>query len=172
MAAPDLETLFDFETNIELAAQSFLGSALGVSVGIFRSLEQDEFLLPRVHVNLELGEALDPPGERSDIAGRLGYVKYAATLVVVIASDGTAASSEVEHRSLRSKARASLEIAATNWDMEVSGDPVLPYYEVNYMRPAGTLYDADGDILTSELSYQLFLSIKDDAWPVEDEGGE
>jgi hypothetical protein len=173
MAAPDLETLFDFETNFELAAQTFLSDALDVAVSfIYRSLEQEDFELPRAHVEFQLGEALDPPGKRTDEPGELAYVKYGATLNVVIVSDGTDAKSQAEHRTLRAKARAALEIAATNWDFEVSSESVLPYYEVNYMRPSGTQYEADGDIITSELSYQVFFSINDDAWPEEPDNGD
>lgn len=176
MSTPDLETLLDFETNLEMAAQAFLSDALGVGVTmIYRSLEQEDFEIPRVHVNIELGEGLDPPGKRSDLEGKLGYVKYSATLNISIVSEGTLSGSQVQHRSLRAKARAALEIAATNWDMIVSGESVLPYYEINYMRPTGTTYEADGDLIVSDLTYQIFFSIKNDAWPQgeeEEEGGE
>ena len=66
MAAPDLETLLDFETNVESAAKTFLQTATGLSAAsAFASLDQDDLVLPRISVMLEMGEALDPTDPRT-----------------------------------------------------------------------------------------------------------
>jgi len=170
MAAPDLEALFDFETNFELAAQSFIESELNVSTSmLYRSLEQDDYILPRIRIRLNLGEALDPPGKRFDDLGNLAYVKYSAEIEFTVQTDATEAASEVEHRSLRAKLRAAMEIEALNFSKTIDGEPILPYYQVTYIRPTGTETDTDGDIIESVLTYQMFFNIKDDAWPEDDE---
>lgn len=166
MAAPDLEALFDFETNFELAAQSFIEADLGVPVSIiYRTLEQDEFDFPRIHVQFEVGEALDPPVKRQDGVAELAYGKYQGTMTLTIVSDGTDSGSEIEHRSNRAKLRAAMEIGADNFTSEINGSPILPYYEVNYLRPTGTILEVDGESIQSTLSYSIFFSIRDDAWP-------
>lgn len=170
MAAQNLEELFDFETNFELAAQSFIEQELDIPVSmIYRTLEDDDFEFPRIHVQFEVGEALDPPGERFDGVAPLAYVKYGATMTLRIVSDATQVNSELAHRSNRAKLRAAMEIGASNFTTTINGEPILPYYEVNYLRPTGSTTEAEGDAIESTLTYQIFFSIKADAWPEEEE---
>ena len=77
MAAPDLETLLDFETNVESAAKIFLSTATGLlASNAFASLDQDELILPRFSVMFELGDAINPPNYKPTDSIYLEYRKY------------------------------------------------------------------------------------------------
>jgi len=168
MAAPDLETLLDFETNIESAAETFLSTDTGLATSsIFVQLDESDLVLPRLSVMFELGEADDPPDERSSTSPVLAYRKYNGTLTVRVVTRASLDGSNSDHRSYRAKVRKSLLINATNFDTEVStGVSVLPYYDVKYLRPSGTQFDIDGDLAISTLSYEVRFAIRNDAWPI------
>jgi len=119
MAAPDLETLLDFETNIESAAETFLATDTGLTAGsIFVSLDEDDLVLPRLGVMFELGEGLDPPTQKSASDATLAYSEYTGTLTVRIVTGASLDGANVDHRSYRSKVRKSLLINAANFSTE------------------------------------------------------
>lgn len=254
MAAPDLETLLDFETNVENAAQMFLATDTGLSTSsINLTLDQDELELPRLEVRFDMGEAIDPPDPTTTSSGDLEYRKYSGTLNVIVMTRATEDGSETSHRIYRAKVRKSLLLNAdnfttlpdvnvsgftitgptdgsaggytqvadvmsrfaadkgdyavdwngslwrvrddglsetlwtssedvaypwlvTNWTQvdglgdapsleSLTGTNVLPYYDVNYLRPTGTDYSIDGDIAASTLSFSINICIRNDAWP-------
>lgn len=167
MPAPNLETLLDFETNVESAAKTFLATDTGLSASsIFSTLDQDSFVAPRIGVQFELGEALDPPDQKTLTDTELEYRKYTGTLSIEVVSDGSINDSQIAHRQLRAKVRASLLLNAENFTTLVNGESILPYYDVNYLRPTGTTIDADGDLLISTLEYEMNLVIRNDAFPL------
>lgn len=168
MPAPDLETLLDFETNIESACETFLATDTGLATtSIYGQLDEDDFVLPRLEVKFEMGAADDPPDERSTTDPILAYRKYNGILNVRIVTRASLDGANATHRSVRAKVRASLLISATNFDTLDGAGPatVLPYYDVKYLRPSGTLFDIDGDLAISELSYEVRFAIRNDAWP-------
>jgi len=167
MAAPDLETLLDFETNVESAAKIFLSTATGLlASNAFASLDQDDLILPRFSVMFELGEALDPPDYKTTGSNELEYRKYSGTLSVVISTDASIDGTQALHRSIRAKARAALLLNAENFTTsDGEGGTILPYYDVNYLRPTGSSMGIDGNLATSTMTYDMNLCIRDDAWP-------
>lgn len=168
MAAPDLETLLDFETNVESAAETFLATATGLSAGsIAVTLEQDDLVLPRLGVAFELGEALDPPDAKETGSSELEYRKYTGTLTVMVMTRATRDGSGADHRSYRAKVRAALLLNADNFTTLDGAGPatILPFYDVNYLRPTGTTLEIDGKLAVSTLTYQMNLNIRNDAWP-------
>ncbi len=168
MAAPDLETLLDFETNVEDAAKFFLSTATGLlASSAFASLDQDDLILPRFSVMFEMGEALDPPDFKTTGSNELEYRKYSGTLSISISTDAAIDGTQTIHRSIRAKARAAMLLNAENFTTsDGEGGTILPYYDVNYMRPTGANMEKDGDLVTSTMTYEMNLCIRNDAWPV------
>lgn len=166
MPAPDLDTLLDFETNIENAAVSFLNAATGVDV--YQSLGQGKFVTPRIEVHMSIGEADDPPDPKWIDSSRFTptspeceYRKYNGSFVVRIITDASVdgnTDTPAIHRQIRSQVRAALLLNATSWDS-------LQYYAIKYLRPVSASYSIDDDLAVSELEYQMRFVIKDDAWP-------
>lgn len=167
MAAPNLETLLDFETNVESAAKTFLQTATGLSASsAFATLDQDDLILPRISVAFELGEALDPTDPKTTGSSEFEYLKYAGTLNIQIVTDASIDGTQENHRSYRAKARSAMLLNADNWTTDDGeGGTILPYYDVNYMRPTGTTFEQDGDLAVSMLTYSMNVVIRSDAWP-------
>jgi hypothetical protein len=156
MSAPDLETLFDFETQFENAASGFLSNI----ATCFTMLDQSSMTTPRLEITCEIGEAVDPPDPKETGSAELEYRKYEATLNVDVVSDGSQSGSESFHRSQRAKVRAAMLRNASNFSSEN-----LPYYDVKYIRPLRVQYSMDGDLLVSGVSFQIKFAIRNDAWP-------
>lgn len=167
MAAPDLETLLDFETNIESAAKTFIQTATGLAASsAFASLDQDDLILPRFSVMFEMGQALDPADPKTTGSSELEYRKHSGTLSIMISTDASIDGTQANHRSLRSKVRSAMLLNADNWTTDDGeGGTILPYYDVNYMRPTGTIFEQDGDMAVSTLTYDINIVIRNDAWP-------
>ena len=167
MAAPNLETLLDFETNVESAAKTFLQTATGLSASsAFATLDQDDLILPRISVAFELGEALDPTDPKTTGSSEFEYLKYSGTLNIQIVTDASINGTQASHRSYRAKARSAMLLNADNWTTnDGEGGTILPYYNVNYMRPTGTTFEQDGDLAVSMLTYSMNVVIRSDAWP-------
>lgn len=166
MPAPDFTTLLDFETNIETAATTFLETDTGLTASsLFATLDQDTFVVPRVEVMFEKGEALDPPTVQTANSSQVEYMQHKGILSVRVVSDASVIGTETNHRQLRAKVRRSMLLNAKNFTTPSGGSTVLPYYEVKYMRPMGTTYEVDGDLAVSTLTYDIIFSIKTDAFP-------
>ena len=159
MAAPDIETIYGFELAFEDAAETFLNTA--TSITVLGTLNADVMTTPRINVRLEVGAALDPLPQRGGGASptTLDYRNFDATFYCEIITDN-AAGQVGDHPTIRKQCRQALAVSGANW---TSGN--LPYYDLNYCRPAGTEYDADGDFNVSVLQYTVIFSIRDDAWP-------
>lgn len=133
MAAPNLRTLLDFETNIEDAAKTFLATDTGLAASsVFASLDQDNLVLPRVSVMFELGEALDPVDIKTTGSTELEYRKFTGTLNVIVTSDGSTSGSQTAHRNHRADVRKSMLLNSLNFttpdaskSIVVSGAPLF-----------------------------------------------
>ena len=155
----------DFESNLETAAENFLGTYLTAlevgSIQIVSSLDQDNFSIPRIELNAQIQGADDPP--KIDDAGNFQYTQYNANFLIKVitdASDDTlilssGLSSGVYHRTVRRRVRQAMLLGSTNFT-----DSNLPHYEVKYMRPNGDDYEVDGDLAISTLSYDIKFCIK------------
>lgn len=164
MAAPDLETLLDFETNVEDAAQTFLASETGLAASkINLTLDQDTLQTPRIEVKFDVGEALDPPDMKDPgTSSELEYRKYTGTLNVMVMTRASKNGSQTDHRTYRAQVRAACLLNASNFSATT-----LPYYDISYLRPTGTDYTIDGDLAVSTLTFDLRLQIRTDAWPAD-----
>jgi len=166
MPAPDFTTLLDFETNIETAATTFLETDTGLTASsLFATLDQDTFVVPRLEVMFEKGEALDPPTPQTVNSSQVEYMQHKGVLSIRVVSDASVADTQTTHRQLRGKVRTSMLLNAQNFTTPSGGSTVLPYYEVKYMRPTGTTYEVDGDLAISSLTYDMTIAIKTDAFP-------
>jgi len=163
----DLTTLLDFETNVEAAAKIFLSTATGLQASsLYATLDQDNLVLPRVSVAFESSGAIDPVDLKSTGSDQFEYRKYSGTFLIEIISDASISNTQTEHRTLRAQVRAAMLLNAANWTTvgELDED-ILPYYDINYMRPDGTEYSVEGSIAVSRLSYQMNLTIRNDQFP-------
>ena len=115
--APDTTTLLDFETNLEEQAKVFLSAATGLTAtSVFATLDQDNLVLPRVSVMIELGNAVDPPVIKHAGGTTLEYFNYEATMTVMITSDASVDGTHTVHRQHRANVRKSMLLTSTNWD--------------------------------------------------------
>lgn len=159
MPAPDVKTLYDFETHFESAAETFLTTATGVSsVG---TVNADDFTTPRIEIRFEVGEAYDPVPLRGGGASpsTKDYRNYSGRVLLTIVTDN-AAGQVTDHATIRKKTREALALSGSNWDATNN-----PYYAINYCKPAATEYDADGDFNLTTLQYDVVFTIRSDAWP-------
>ena len=166
MPAPNDETVLNFETNFETAATTFLATDTGLTASsIYATLDQDTFVVPRIELMFEVGEALDPPLPKYSSSSDLEYLEHRGTLTIRIVSDASVSGTEANHRTIRSKVRKSMLLNSLNFTTPDGDTTILPYYSVQYMRPTGTSYEIDGELAVSTLTYSIVFSIKDDAFP-------
>ena len=166
MPAPNDETVLNFETNFETAATTFLATDTGLTASsIYATLDQDTFVVPRIELMFEVGEALDPPLPKYSGSSGLEYLEHRGTLTIRIVSDASVSGTEANHRTIRSKVRKSMLLNSLNFTTPDGDTTILPYYSVQYMRPTGTSYEIDGELAVSTLTYSIVFSIKDDAFP-------
>ena len=162
MSAPDFTTLLDFETNFETAAKTFLATDTGLPTSsLYANLDQDYFTNPRLEIEFVVGEAADPPTPQTVNSSRVEYMQYTGTLNIHVVSDASVDGTHVMHRQLRAKIRRSLLLNAQNFTTPT----VLPYYEVNYLRPSGTTFGLEKELATTTLSFEVKFAIKTDAFP-------
>lgn len=94
------------------------------------------------------------------------YRKYEGKISIQVVSDASINNSQTEHRTIRAKIRAAMLLNAENWTaVDDLNNKILPYYDVNYMRPAGTQYVVEGDLAISILEYKINLTIRNDQFP-------
>lgn len=160
MPAANMETLLDFETQIEAAAVSILEAATGL--GCFGTLGMDALTMPRLEVQSRLNEAVDPPTQRDGGASpaTIDYTAYYSALQVRVITDNTQGQS-ANHALIRGKIRAAFLQSASNFD-----GITLPFLAMKYFRPTGTQSEADQDFNISTLDYELRFTIRADAWPI------
>lgn len=163
----DLTTLLDFETNVETAAKLFLATATGLeTTSLYATLDQDNLVLPRISVAFESAGAIDPVDVKNTESDQFEYRKYEGKISIQVVSDASINNSQTEHRTIRAKIRAAMLLNAENWTaVDDLNNKILPYYDVNYMRPAGTQYVVEGDLAISILEYKINLTIRNDQFP-------
>ena len=159
MAAPDLESLYKFESEFEIAAVAFLNTATGITVN--RTIQTTDLETPRIEVRFELGAAQDPPTMRGGGASptAIDYRAYDAMFSADILTDN-AVGRAANHFVYRATVRVAMMRSADNWKASN-----LPYYDLKYLRPSGENYSTDGDFNLTEMSWELIFEIRDDAWP-------
>ena len=161
MSAPDLKTLYQFEKHFEDVAETFLETATGISV--FSSASGEDFVTPRIEIQFTTGEASLPDDAPIDSFPALAlgeYRKHQAEFEVRIITDGTQGQSRANHFEYVGEVRVALLRSSTNWDSST-----LPYYGLKLIRQLATTRETDGDFQVTTLVYQIFFSIRADAFP-------
>jgi len=160
MAATDLNDLNNFEYHFETAAVTFLNTDVGID--IFRTVIEDNFVAPRIEVQLFVEDANDPfaPRNGGGSSTTEDYRSFNSIFSIRLVTDN-ATGGAADHATYRSKIRTSLMRSATNWD-----STTLEYYDVKLLKPSATEYETDGDMNVTQLTYTIIWEIRDDAWPV------
>ena len=162
MAAPNLPTLYQFETAFEDAAVTFLETAVGIEC--FPSASQDDFVTPRLAIEFTTGQAempIDAPISSTPALALGEYRKHTAEFNVAIVTDSSQGQTRAQHFGYVGKTRAALLRSQTNWNAST-----LPYYDLKFIRQSGTIRETDGDFQITAISYEIRFSIRDDAFPV------
>lgn len=159
MAASSIADLYTFEEHIEAASATFLNTATGLTV--YRANSSANFTTPRIAVECEMADAMEPAAQRNGGASptTLEYVAFNATFNINILTDNTVGQSS-DMVTYVGQCREAMARSAANWD-----NTTLPYYDVKELRPANSSQDSDGDLNETILSYSLIFEIRDDAWP-------
>jgi hypothetical protein len=120
--------ILDFETNFETAAKSFLATDLSSysSLQFVSSLDQANFTIPRIEINVELQGADDPPTQ--DQQDRFNYSQYSMNFILRIISDLSDSSTDSSsgltpaetHRAIRKKVRESMLLSSDNFTTQDS----------------------------------------------------
>lgn len=157
MQAPDLPTLYDYETHFLRAATAILE---GVGINIFSQLEpRDKLTTPRVEVYFSLQPEDDamsqtPAGEwyYSSQHGRLDF------RVITRADDP----SNLTNGSLRGKLRVEMLRLRGRWVA-----PTLPYYHLWRLQAEASKPEVDekNDEVISHLTYSLSFRIPPESFP-------
>lgn len=171
MAAPNLETLFDFEGQFEQAAQAVL-DANGVTAFISQQAEK----LPQINtgIGLDINPALDEleqiPAPNNWPVGQpppQEYFRYTGNLefrVEVPRDDNASAVSGVDTMmsELRGKVRAAMMRCCMPFN-----DSNLPYYRVSDIRPNGTTtgWEQVRNVDFCSLRFVITFAIQPSAWP-------
>ena len=159
MAASSLSDLLNFEYHFETAAVTFLNTDVGISV--FRTVIETTLTVPRLEIQLEVTNAMEPIAPRNGGASPTvqDYRAHQGVFQTRIVTDN-AQNQAGDHATYVSKVRASLLASGTNW-----GNTNLEYYDLKLLRPASQFYQTDGDFNITQLSYDVIFEIRDSAWP-------
>jgi hypothetical protein len=155
----------DLETNFEDAAKIFLADRYGsIRFEPIRFLRSGYvYVSSSFYTSGDGRSARSPYGVNGSV---LEYTQYELSLSISIISDASIDGTQTNHRSYREKVREAMLLNADNWTTVDSNlDPILPFYEVKYMRPSGTSFDVDGDLAISTLTYEIKFDIKPTAFP-------
>tara|TARA_Y100000114_G_scaffold37024_1_gene32586 strand:+ start:636 stop:1427 length:792 start_codon:yes stop_codon:yes gene_type:complete len=172
--------ILDFETNFESAAKSFLATDLSSysNLQFVSSLDQGNFTIPRVEINVELQGADDPP--TLDQQDRFNYSQYSMNFILRIISDLSDSSTDASsgltpaetHRAIRKKVRESMLISSDNFTTQDSTQILVTgagtsiadgvYTQdagspTQYDKPSGTTYGRLRKLVGTETSeWQIF----------------
>ena len=160
MAAPNIPTIYDFEGTFESLAKTFLEAGLSPTVTVNTTFSQDNLDSPRIDLRFEVGEA-EPDLLKFDNVDGDGeeFMAYNANLVCEIVTDNEL-DTQATHRSLRSQVRDVFRRNGSNWTTAS-----LPYHEFRHIRPTGSAYLTEGNLQSTELSFEITFNIKNDAFP-------
>lgn len=162
MPAPDLETIYDPESAIELAAKNVLAT---YSIAAFTQRETEKLPVPRVDIELQITGARTHRGQRA--AGILTQDAWDGTLTFWVVTDrprsGVVVTLAKRHHIMRSRVRM-----ACTYFLEKFTAGVLPYHVLSHITEAGSdpQVNIDDDIDISVLRYTVVVSVRTGQWPV------
>jgi hypothetical protein len=173
MAAPDMETLLDFEGNFETAAQGVVTAA-----GLTNYIEAQQVKLPLLFSGIlfDAGAALDeltfipkPPGWPADQAPPQEYFHYDGTLEFRISVPRDRNEDNVPNPLVptmmgycRARLRNYFRLCVAPFNATN-----LPYYRVSSIRPTGSQhgYESARNLDFQNVRFAVRFAIIPDAWP-------
>lgn len=157
--ANSLADLYSFEKYFEDVAITFLEADTGLDV--FASASLESFVTPRIEISFKTLEAVLPV-DAPIVNDLVEYRKHQANFDVTIVTDSSVGDPQTRqfHLEAIGKVRASLLRTASNWN-----STNLPFYGVKFIRQSSMDRATDGDLELSILSYDIFFSIREDAFP-------
>lgn len=163
MPAPDIQTLYDFESQIEgafetLLAAQFLAKSITCSTSVSRDLSIDS--TPRVEIVLSLAASLNQRTTIGQATPKQVPNAFAGNLAIsVVTTRGTNRSS---HGPIRGVVRYVMSGANG-----ILSDVVLPYLQILDLVPAASAPEvyAEKDQDITVLNYAIAFAVKDSAWP-------
>lgn len=160
--ATNWHDLYKFEDYIEAAAKDILGeNGLEITDAAFIQRDNEEVTTPSVGIQFTTGQALERYGFRaSDNQPFLDLWSGKLTFAITT-QRGKEAFNNSQHARLRAAIRYAMQ------DLTLWNTTRLPYHAVAKILEAGTspqiVDDRDRDI--SEISFNVILAIRSDAWP-------
>lgn len=159
MIAPNLDALFDVETQVETACKTIL-TAAGFSAFMQRDVTED-VQPPYIGIQLTMGAV---QGHRFTYNGNVWLDAWHATLGFEIVTKRSGQSSVGQnHALMRAQLRRFMQYASAQF-----GENDLPYHTLTMIQEAGTtpkvIGEHDEDI--SQLHFECVISIRANAWPV------
>jgi hypothetical protein len=163
MPAPDVQTLYDFETQLEGAwadvfEDKFTELSITCAVGVSR--DADVETTPRVEVVLNLGGPLTQQTTIGQARPKQVPNAFTGTLTVsVITTRETNASS---HGPIRGVIRYLMSGAN-----QIMTEVRLPYLQILDLQPAGSAptVNPEKNEDSTELVYAIIFAIRNEAWP-------
>lgn len=164
MAAPDIPTIYDFETNFEDAVVPLIEAALSgltPAFTVYQTLDGADVQTPFVAVMASVGAAEENDMFVTSLDAK-EYHRYGLQLVLEVVTDVIRAdeNQRAVHADARARIRNALRASADHFTAVN-----LPHYQVVYMKPEATQILADGDAIRSVLTFQVRFLIKASAWP-------
>lgn len=156
MSAPDLQSLFAYESAIETAFRSVLQTANIPNVYI----EATDLEKVTPYVDLQLRNSL-PEGQRFMHAEQIAYYNaWKGTLVTrIVTSRGKNSARQPEHI-------GRIRVEFQSWRVNITPS-ILPYHQILLMTEAGMErgIDTEQRLDWTELQYTVAFNIRTDAWP-------
>lgn len=164
MQAPDYDTLFRQEEQIENAVKTIL-TAEGLDAYTQRDIRYDangnivSLPTPRVDVQLALGPVYDLHMS-PDRAGNLWYDAWTATLTCAIVTKRT--KNNDQHGLMRAQIRRLMQCAAGKLT-----EAVLPHHKLSKIVEHGTAptVKTQDDCDDSAVTFSCIVAVRGDAWP-------
>jgi hypothetical protein len=156
MSAPDLQTLYAVETQVEGAWKQVLA---GLGIDAFTQRETENLPIPRVDVQCSLGDFTGHRGEM--MPGVFTLDAWNATIGFEVVTKRVQ-NQPALHAETLAKVRMAAAYYANNFTQEV-----LPYHSLVYIQEQSTSpqIEADDDTDRSILNFSAIVCIRTNAWP-------
>ncbi len=170
MAAPNLATLYDFETQFEKAAQTILQTS---GINAFISRQTDKLPLINAGVTFSVGQAAEEltflplaPGQTQPQEQEYFHYTGSLELRVEVERDTQRPPDQTGVVSFFAQMRGLIRAAfmRSQWPFY---DGNLPYYRVWDIRPNGSTegFDQSRNVDSSILRFEVSFAIQPSAWP-------
>ena len=155
MPAPDLETIYDFEGNIEPGLVTLLTA---LSLSAYTQREVSQIVTPYVMVQLAVGASTE---HYAAFAGDYRPDVWNSTLQIQVVT--SRANTNLSHTAYRAKVRKALAV-----DADYKNSTTFPYHEIFSVLESGTTPSilTEDNLDVSSLAYSLKFGIRSGAWPV------